>query len=221
MYKYHSVGISHTSPWSLMHTQTCNHILTPRHSEERISETLVTVAALPMIGKQMRAKARDLGSIFSCANNACQGGPERLSFTMGRCCSEHKEKAAGSNTERSGEDWDVFEEQVVINTSVCLWVHGLHLPATYSGIFNGVRVRITAVESTEFVFYFILFFYVFIFSDLFTFKHVHYHIKCGWQNHLSKAKYIRVLCKKNVKNYWSFICKKNNKSMVIFLCWLW
>lgn len=58
MYKYHSADISHTFSLSLTHT--CMRTHTHTRAEGQVHEALVTEAALPTVGLQMRAKARGL-----------------------------------------------------------------------------------------------------------------------------------------------------------------
>lgn len=82
MYKYHSAGISHTFSLFLTHINIYSH--THTHSERQVYKALVTVAALPMVGLQMRAKARGWGSKFSYTNNACQRGPSEAFFKDGK-----------------------------------------------------------------------------------------------------------------------------------------
>lgn len=95
MYKYHSVGISHTFFYSLTPTyiKKCMFKHTLRHSERQIYEALVTVAALPVVGLQMRAKARGWGGLnFPAQTMNVKEALQRHSVRTRRCCLEHKRR---------------------------------------------------------------------------------------------------------------------------------
>ena len=118
MYKYHSADISHTFSHSLTHKHVRTHAHT--HSERQLYKALVTVAAVPMVGLQMRAKAGGRRSKFSRANNACQRGPSWAFFEAGEMLLRSQREGSRTLPE-TGENRDVYTTKAQVAIVICVF----------------------------------------------------------------------------------------------------